>query len=271
MSTCCDGPDRPTCLGLQWTQLRNLATTGMELHAGGSDHSGCFFHDVSIEQVHGAFGVAGIARVVGDHADGGSVAMQLPQQLHHRFAMVGVQVSGWLVCQQKWKDFPPAPARPPRAVVVRPPVARDSVSSDAPCPRVRALLARAFCARPSPSRDRSAAAPRFRTPSGWQSGGTLGRWTRSRGCECANVRLGSAGSPASRSASTPLRWVNRADRGWKAGWICRTPRVRQWRRTRSAGFPDGVRICPPMATEPTTNSKMNNNGKRNVCAFGYSA
>ena len=59
-----------------------------------------FFHDAAVEEVNGALGEVGIALVVSDHADGGAVAVQVAQQLHDRFAVFGVQVSGGLVSHQ---------------------------------------------------------------------------------------------------------------------------------------------------------------------------
>jgi hypothetical protein len=50
--------------------------------------------------VHRALGVAGEARVVGDHADGGAVAVQLAQQPHHGLAVLRVEVAGGLVGEQ---------------------------------------------------------------------------------------------------------------------------------------------------------------------------
>src|SRR5688572_25650144 len=49
---------------------------------------------LAVEEMHGAVGVAGVARVVRDHTDGGAALMQLTQQLHHRFAVGGVEVAG---------------------------------------------------------------------------------------------------------------------------------------------------------------------------------
>src|SRR6266852_2019097 len=59
-----------------------------------------FFDDAAVEEVNGALGKFGVALVVGDHADGGAVAVQVAQQLHDRFAVFGVQVSGGLVSHQ---------------------------------------------------------------------------------------------------------------------------------------------------------------------------
>ena len=56
--------------------------------------------DAAVEQVDGAVGVARVARVVGDHADGGAGAVQLAQQVHDRLAVVRVEVAGGLVGEQ---------------------------------------------------------------------------------------------------------------------------------------------------------------------------
>src|ERR1043166_3940772 len=58
------------------------------------------FDDAAVEQVDAAIRVAGVARIVRDHADGRPFAVQLAQQLHHRFAVFRVEVSGGLVRQQ---------------------------------------------------------------------------------------------------------------------------------------------------------------------------
>src|SRR5713101_785262 len=59
-----------------------------------------FFHDAAVEEVDGALGEIGVALVVRDHADGGAVAVQVAQELHDRFAVLGVQVSRGLVSHQ---------------------------------------------------------------------------------------------------------------------------------------------------------------------------
>src|SRR5260370_33367095 len=60
----------------------------------------CFLYDASVEEVNGAFRKVGIALVVGDHADGRAVAVQVAQQFHHRFTVLGVEVSSRLVSHQ---------------------------------------------------------------------------------------------------------------------------------------------------------------------------
>src|SRR5574338_581789 len=59
-----------------------------------------FFDYAAVEQVNRALGVTRVSRVVRDHADGGTFTVQLVEQLHDRFAVLGVQVSRGLVRQQ---------------------------------------------------------------------------------------------------------------------------------------------------------------------------
>src|SRR5258707_4240006 len=59
-----------------------------------------FFYDAAVEEVNGALGEVGVALVVRDHADGCAIAMQVAQQFHHGFTVLGVQVSGGLVSHQ---------------------------------------------------------------------------------------------------------------------------------------------------------------------------
>ena len=56
--------------------------------------------DASVVQMDRPVGVRRIARVVGHHADGRAIAVQLTQQLHHEFAVVRVEVARRLVGQQ---------------------------------------------------------------------------------------------------------------------------------------------------------------------------
>ena len=46
-----------------------------------------FGHDLAIEEVNFALCMFGKAWIVGDHADGGTVTMELLQQLHHGLAV----------------------------------------------------------------------------------------------------------------------------------------------------------------------------------------
>src|SRR5579862_131896 len=59
-----------------------------------------FFNDAAVEQMNCAIGNAGVARIVRHHADRRAFAMQLPQQVHHGFAVLRVQVTSRLVRQQ---------------------------------------------------------------------------------------------------------------------------------------------------------------------------
>src|ERR1044071_1029471 len=59
-----------------------------------------FLDDAAVEEVDRAGGVAGEARVVGDHADRRPLLVQLVQKPHHLLAVVRVQVPGGLVGEQ---------------------------------------------------------------------------------------------------------------------------------------------------------------------------
>ena len=61
---------------------------------------GALVHHAAVEEVDGAVRVAREARVVRDHADRGAAAVQLAQQLHHRLAVLRVEVPGGLVGEQ---------------------------------------------------------------------------------------------------------------------------------------------------------------------------
>src|SRR5947208_8469542 len=56
--------------------------------------------NLAVEQMNGALGMAGETLVVGDHADGGTLAMELLKQFHHSLTISGIEVSGRLVRQQ---------------------------------------------------------------------------------------------------------------------------------------------------------------------------
>ncbi len=58
-----------------------------------------FIHDPPVEKVNGAIGVTGEARGVRHHAEGSASLMLVAQQLPHRFAILGVQVSSGLIGQ----------------------------------------------------------------------------------------------------------------------------------------------------------------------------
>jgi hypothetical protein len=59
-----------------------------------------FGHDLSVEQMDLAFGVFHESRIMRDHADRRPFAMQILQQGHDGFAVVGIQVSRGLVGEQ---------------------------------------------------------------------------------------------------------------------------------------------------------------------------
>ena len=64
-----------------------------------------FRYDFAVEEVNLALCVRGKTRVVSHHADGRALAVQLLQQLHHRFAIARIQVSGGLISQQDgWRS-----------------------------------------------------------------------------------------------------------------------------------------------------------------------
>ena len=45
------------------------------------------FDNAPVKQSHGPFREMRVAFIVGNHADGGAVAVQIAQQFHHRFAV----------------------------------------------------------------------------------------------------------------------------------------------------------------------------------------
>ena len=59
-----------------------------------------FVYDFAVEEMDGAFGVVGVARVVGDHADGGAALVNVLKEFHHGVAIFGVEVSGGLIGEQ---------------------------------------------------------------------------------------------------------------------------------------------------------------------------
>ena len=54
-------------------------------------------HDVAVEEVDDAVGVARVALRVGDHHDGGALLVELGEQVHHLLAVLGVEVAGGFV------------------------------------------------------------------------------------------------------------------------------------------------------------------------------
>src|SRR5208283_1939156 len=67
---------------------------------GGNGVGEGFFYDFAVEEMHGALGVVGVARVVGDHADGGAGGVDILEQVHDRVTVLGVEVSGGLIGQE---------------------------------------------------------------------------------------------------------------------------------------------------------------------------
>ena len=65
-----------------------------------SRHSCRFTDDLPIEEVHGTGGVVGVTSVVGDHANGGALCVEILEKVHDRFAVLGIQVSGRLVGEE---------------------------------------------------------------------------------------------------------------------------------------------------------------------------
>jgi hypothetical protein len=58
-----------------------------------------FLHDPPVEQMNLAIGVSGKPRIVGHHADGGALAVQLAEQVHHGLPVFGIKVTGGFVGQ----------------------------------------------------------------------------------------------------------------------------------------------------------------------------
>ena len=54
-------------------------------------------HDLTVEEVDDAVGVAGVALGVGHHDDGGAFLMKFGQKVHHLLAVLRIQVTGGLV------------------------------------------------------------------------------------------------------------------------------------------------------------------------------
>jgi hypothetical protein len=64
------------------------------------DRGGLFLNDPAVEEMDGAVGMAGKARIVGDHTDGGALSMEIAQQFHDGFAIAGIEISGGLVGEE---------------------------------------------------------------------------------------------------------------------------------------------------------------------------
>ena len=50
--------------------------------------------------MNSALGVVDVARVVGDHADGGAALMDVAEKVHDRIAIFGIEVSGGLIGEE---------------------------------------------------------------------------------------------------------------------------------------------------------------------------
>ena len=62
--------------------------------------AGAFVDDLTVEQMHNTVGPLRVARVVGDHADGGALLVELAKKLHHLFAILRIEVTGRLIREQ---------------------------------------------------------------------------------------------------------------------------------------------------------------------------
>src|SRR5438874_13312751 len=68
------------------------------LHSLGRDPA--VLDNASVEQVDGAIGVLREPLVVRDHANGRAAGVQFLEQIHYRFTVAGVEISGRLVREQ---------------------------------------------------------------------------------------------------------------------------------------------------------------------------
>src|SRR5205085_829141 len=58
------------------------------------------FHHATVEQMHRTIGMLRETRVVRYHANGRAAGVQFFQQIHYRFAVARIEISGWLIRQQ---------------------------------------------------------------------------------------------------------------------------------------------------------------------------
>ena len=56
-------------------------------------------HHLAVEEVYYAVGIVGVVLGVGYHDDGGALLVQFAEQVHHLLAVLGVEVTRWLVGQ----------------------------------------------------------------------------------------------------------------------------------------------------------------------------
>jgi hypothetical protein len=78
--------------------LRNEINMGLGLLGGGQFHRLC--DDPSIEEVNVTLGVARVPRIMRDHTNRGTALMQFAQEIHDRFAALGIEIAGRFVGEQ---------------------------------------------------------------------------------------------------------------------------------------------------------------------------
>ena len=57
----------------------------------------CLLHNLTIIKADDAVSIAGVVLRVRNHDDGGSLLVQLAEQVHHLLAVLGIQIACWLV------------------------------------------------------------------------------------------------------------------------------------------------------------------------------
>ena len=57
-------------------------------------------YDPPIEEINHAIRVISVPRIVGYHADRRSALMKLAEEIHHRFAVLGIEIAGRFVGEQ---------------------------------------------------------------------------------------------------------------------------------------------------------------------------
>ena len=71
-----------------------------QLVRGAGFERGFGLHKAAVEEMKGSLRKTHVTGIVRDHAEGGTVPMELPEQLHDLQTISGVQVAGWFVGQQ---------------------------------------------------------------------------------------------------------------------------------------------------------------------------
>lgn len=85
----------------RWRNFRsNAGLCLLSVHRECSLRRFAFLDDSAVKQVHASIGMGGITLVVSHHTYCGALLVELPEKLHHRFAVRRIQVSGWLVGKQ---------------------------------------------------------------------------------------------------------------------------------------------------------------------------